>query len=605
MLERRLRRGLSGGVRIGTRKAMAAGGPIVRGLQPQRLVIPMAQHAGPAAIPTVTVGQRVRKGELIGRPAGPRSAGVHAARSGRIRAIEPGPAPTARGLTASLCIHLQADGRDEPATPLEWPADRDDRIDAIRDAGIVGLGGATFPTAAKLRGEATGPGGEAVEPGGEAVEPGGEAATLRGEAAGWRGGTDCELLILNGAECDPCIGCDDMLMREHPLEIARGALAMLELVGARAAVLAVEEDKPEALDAMRAAADRLDDPRLEFARVPAVYPAGGERQLVEMLTGREVPSGDYPPAAGCICLNVATARALDRLIRRGEPLISRIVTVTGRGVARPGNVEVPIGTPIRDLVEFCGGYRGEVARLVLGGNMMGYALPGDDLPITKAGNCLLAAHAEEVRESPREWPCIRCGDCAEACPPRLLPQEILRAAAAPDFDRLAALGLDDCIECGCCDVVCPSRIRLTERFRRAKRATAAAAARAALADRAARRHQRKLRRLAAQAEAGARRQEDLIAALDHGDALSRIEAAVARTEQRRQEHEANPLREREATRLREHEAAHRGEHKDIRHGEREATRHREDKATHRCEHDAVLRRQEHEATRLREDEDTR
>ena len=267
---------------------------------------------------------------------------------------------------------------------MQWPADRAGRIAAIRNAGIVGLGGAVFSTAEKLG-----------------------------------GGADCELVILNGAECEPYISCDDLLMREHPLQVARGALAILELVGAQSAVLAVELDKPEALQAMLKAADRLGDPRLQFARVPTVYPAGGERQLVEVLTGREVPSGAYPLAAKCICHNVGTAYALDRLIRKGEPLISRIVTVTGRGLARPGNVEVPIGTLIRDLVEFCGGYRAEVGRLILGGNMMGYALPSDELPITKAGNCILAALPEEVRESFAEWPCVRCGDCADVCPPRV------------------------------------------------------------------------------------------------------------------------------------------------------------------------------------------
>ena len=230
---------------------------------------------------------------------------------------------------------------------------------------------------------------------------------------------------------------------------------MLDLVGAPLAVLVVERDKPEALQAMREAADRLGDSRIEFARVPTIYPAGGERQLVEVLTGREVPSGSYPPASKCICHNVGTAYALDRLIRQGEPLTSRIVTVTGQGVANATNVEVPIGTPIREVIEFCGGYRGEVALLILGGNMMGYALPSDDLPVTKAGNCILAAHSDEIRESFGEWPCIRCGDCADVCPARLLPQEILRASRPQDFDRLDALGLDDCIECGCCDVVCP------------------------------------------------------------------------------------------------------------------------------------------------------
>ena len=481
---------------------MSTATPIARGLLPKRLVVPMAQQAGPAAVPVVEVGQRVRKGELIGRPGDLRSAGVHASASGAVSEIREGVAPTVDGLTTSLCVHLETDGRDDPAPSGAWPGERNARIDAICNAGIVGLGGAVFSTAEKLRSDA-----------------------------------GCELLILNGAECEPYISCDAMLMREHPLEVVRGALAMMDLAGAESTVFVVERDKPEALRAVREAAAQLGDTRIEFARVPTVYPAGGERQLVEVLTGREVPSGSYPPAAGCICQNVGTAFALDRFIRRGEPLTSRIVTVTGSGVANAANVEVPIGTPIRDLIEFCGGYRGEVARLILGGNMMGYALPGDDVPITKAGNCIVAAHSDEVRESFGEWPCIRCGDCADVCPPRLLPQELLRAATVRDFDRLDALGLNDCIECGCCDVACPSQIPLTTRFRQAKQARAVALRRAAVAELADQRHRRKLARLAAQAENVDRQQDDLIAAIGSEDGRAMIEAAVARASRRRGETE--------------------------------------------------------------------
>ena len=498
MLERGLKRKLAWGFEPRANKAMSTGTPIARGLLPERLTIPMDQQAGPAAVPIVEVGQRVRKGETIGRPGGPRSAAVHASTSGRVRAIGKENTPTVNGLVSSLCVHLEADGEDEPAPAREWPPQRAARIEAICNAGIVGLGGAVFSTAEKLRGDA-----------------------------------ECELLILNGAECEPYISCDDMLMREHPREVVRGALAMLDLVDAPRAVLAVEQDKPEALRAVREAAGRLGDPRIEFVRVPTVYPAGGERQLVEILTGQEVPSGSYPPASRCICQNVGTARALDRLIRQGEPLTSRIVTVTGHGVAGATNVEVPIGTSIRDLIDYCGGYRGDVAMLILGGNMMGYALPNDDFPITKAGNCILAAHADEVRESSTEWPCIRCGDCADVCPARLLPQELLRASGVQDFDRLDALGLNDCIECGCCDVVCPSQIALTERFREAKRAVAAFAARASMAELAQQRHRRKLRRLAAQAEHSGRQQDGLIAKIGSGDRRAMIEAAVARAGKRR------------------------------------------------------------------------
>ena len=472
---------------------MSTATPIARGLLPERLIIPMAQQAGPAAIPVVEVGQRVRKGELIGRPGGLRSAGAHASTSGTVSAIRDGPAPTVSGLANSLCVHVETDGRDEPAPAGEWPGERNARIGAIRDAGIVGLGGAVFSTAEKLR-----------------------------------GGAGCELLILNGAECEPYISCDDMLDAGTP---SGGCARRAGHDGSgrggvnRVRGRAGQAGRPEG----GAGGGRpVGDTRIEFARVPTVYPAGGERQLVEALTGREVPSGGHPPAAGCICQNVGTAFALDRFIRRGEPLTSRIVTVTGGGVAEATNVDAPIGTPIRDLIEFCGGYRGKVTRLILGGNMMGYALPGDEVPVTKAGNCVVAAHPDEVRESLREWPCIRCGDCAAACPPRLLPQELLRASAVQAFYQLDALGLNDCIECGCCDVACPSQIALTERFRRAKQARAVATRRDAMADLADRRHRRKLARLAQRSGDIDRRHDELIAAVTGGDGRTMIEAAVAR-----------------------------------------------------------------------------
>ena len=192
-----------------------------------------------------------------------------------------------------------------------------------------------------------------------------------------------------------------------------------------------------------------------------------------MLTGEEVPSGRYPGEFGYVCQNVGTAYALHRLRAAREPLTSRIVTITGSGVRAPQNVEVPIGTPIAELIELCGGYTDDVVRLIAGGSMMGYALPDDDVPTTKATNCIIAATSVEVRIDPHEWPCIRCGDCALVCPSRLLPQDLLVAATTSDLAALATLGLQDCIECGCCDVICPSQIMLTERFRIAKRAVAA------------------------------------------------------------------------------------------------------------------------------------
>jgi Na+-translocating ferredoxin:NAD+ oxidoreductase subunit C len=263
--------------------------------------------------------------------------------------------------------------------------------------------------------------------------------------------------------------------------------------------------------------------------------------LIELLTGEEVPSGLFPNAIGYVCQNVGTAYALHRLATRNEPLTSRIVTVTGSGVVTPQNLEVPIGTPIRFLIECCGGYTDNVSRLIHGGSMMGYALPDDELPITKATSCIIAAAYAEVRQDFREWPCIRCGDCATVCPARLLPQEILAATQIDDHRALDALGLDDCIECGCCDVACPSHIVLTDRFRAAKHSHFKHERQLELSAASEQRHRLREHRL----ESGERRsqeaQEALLRDVHSDDEAARkqaIAAAVARAKRRR-DHETS------------------------------------------------------------------
>ncbi|HEY8569307.1 electron transport complex subunit RsxC [Microbulbifer sp.] len=465
-----------GGVHPPENKHQSTGEPIGRIPLAEDLIVPLNQHIGATAIPLVKLGDLVLKGQKIAEADGPVSCPVHAPTSGKVVAIEPMSVPHPSGMVAD-CIQIRSDGRDEwcARTPLAdyRNRDTDELLEQIRDCGIAGMGGAGFPTAVKLN-------------------P--------------RGGVTIDTLIINGTECEPYITADDMLMREHADEIIAGVEILAHLLDQPERVLiGIEDNKPEAIKAMQRAAEGT---RFHVVVFPTKYPSGGEKQLIEILTGREVPNEGLPANVGIVCQNVGTARAVYRAIHFGEPLISRVTTVVGESLAHQRNIEVPIGTPIRHILECHGIDRKQLQRIVIGGPMMGYTIEDESAPVVKTTNCILAPTNKELPPPPPAQACIRCGLCAEACPASLLPQQLYWYARAEDRDKLQAYNLFDCIECGACSYVCPSSIPLVQYYRAAKGDIREARQEKEKADRARERFEyRKLRMERAEQEKEAKRLE--------------------------------------------------------------------------------------------------
>ncbi|MEO1247149.1 MAG: electron transport complex subunit RsxC [Pseudomonadota bacterium] len=428
---------LHGGLRLDPHKSESTALPLRTMPVPAQLILPLTQHVGEASDPIVEVGEHVHKGQLVASNGAAIGAPVHAPTSGRILAIEPWPVARRYGDPAPAIV-LESDGEDRGPEHAAGSGAYDkltpDELKAkILEGGIVGLGGAVFPTAQKLMQAGTGP---------------------------------LDMLILNGVECEPYISCDDMLMRERADSVVGGAKILLHALDIGLCFLVVESDKPEALQALGEALGRAADDRLILKQVPSIYPSGGEDQLVQLVTNREVPAGGLPSDVGCVVQNVGTAAAVYDWIGQGLPLISRITTVTGPGVTQPMNVLVRLGTSVADLVAFAGGYTDRAEQLIIGGAMTGKSMSTDEVPVVKACNCILVL-SEAATHGP-VLPCIRCGDCADVCPVRLLPQQLHWYYSADEEKPLREHGLLDCIECGCCDLVCPSNIPLTASFRRAK-----------------------------------------------------------------------------------------------------------------------------------------
>ncbi len=424
---------LRGGIHAEEHKTETSVKPIAKDLPlPRKLYIPVQQHVGKPAEPLVKVGEKVLKGQLLAYSQGTISAPVHAPSSGIIADVMDYPAPHPSALPIRTII-IETDGLDQwvdttpPAKPFELSPE--EIAARVGSAGVVGLGGAVFPSAVKLD-------------------------------LGRK--NQIHTLLINAGECEPYLTCDDRIMQERAEEIVIGIRLMLHGMNAPDAMIGIEDNKPEAYEAMRLAC--LEYPNIKVIQVPTRYPMGWDRQMLRYITGWEIPADGRATDIGVVIHNVATAHAVYRAICLGQPLISRVVTVSGGAVAEPQNVEVLLGTLMSEVLTFCKVEKAKVARLIMGGPMMGDALPLSDVPVVKACNGILALSEQDI-EVTESKPCIRCSTCVTACPVGLLPLEMASRIKANQLDAAVDLCLKDCINCGSCSYVCPSNIPLVHYFK--------------------------------------------------------------------------------------------------------------------------------------------
>ena len=490
-----------GGIHPADNKLQSSQSPVVDAGLPPRLIIPLRQHAGPAGDLLVQVGDKVKKGQPLTRYAKGRTVPVHASTSGTITEIGNHTVAHPSGL-GDLCVILTPDGEDawgeRNGKADYWNLERGELLERIQQAGVAGLGGAVFPTHSKLDG--------------------------RGQLT--------EILIVNGLECEPYITTDDRLMQQYADEIMDGIRVLKHLLKPKLTLIGVEDNKPESIEQLTRHAT---DEDVLVKTVPTKYPSGGAKQTIELLTGRQVPKGGRAVDIGIMVLNVATVFAIKRAIIDGEPLIERIVTLTGDSFKKPGNAWVRLGTPVRWLLQRFELQPEAEQRVIMGGPMMGFTLPHAMVPVVKATNCLLAPTQAELPAPGPEQPCIRCSACADACPATLLPQELYWYSRAKEYDKAEKLNLMDCIECGACAWVCPSEIPLVQYYKIAKDDIREAHAEAEKAERAKQRFEAKQARFerekaareARHAEAAAQRRQTMTAAGGEDPvaaALARIKA---------------------------------------------------------------------------------
>lgn len=415
-------------------KALTAAVPIRRMPFPDEVVLPLRQHAGKPARCIVRRGDRVERGDTIGVPDGFISAAVHASAAGRVRAVEPWPHPDGSYAPAvRIAVDRYSPQAPRPRLVPRWEGlTPQEIVQAVQNAGVVGLGGAAFPTHVKL------------------TPP--------------KDGT-IDVLIVNGAECEPYLTSDHRTMAEHPERVHFGIRVMMKCLGVGRAMIGIEKNKPDAIEAIRRTLPS--DLDVTVRPLTVKYPQGAEKMLIRALLGREVPSGKLPLHVGVVVQNVASVAAIAEIFDTGLPVVERIVTVTGRGVRRPSNLIVPVGTRIRDLVGFCGGFTGDAREVIFGGPMMGLPQANLDTPIVK-GTTGVVVLAEGEGKRQESYPCIRCGHCLDACPVFLNPQLLGTLARAGRYEEMEAHHLADCMLCGSCSYACPSNIPLSQLFALAK-----------------------------------------------------------------------------------------------------------------------------------------
>ncbi|CAH6998917.1 SoxR (2Fe-2S) reducing system protein RsxC [Vibrio chagasii] len=424
-----------GGVHPAENKKQSNTTDIVHARLPEEIVLPVKQHIGKPGNLLVAAGDTVLKGQQLTALDTGFTLPVHAPTSGVITAIEPRTTAHPSGLS-ELSVVIKPDGLDAwiERNPVEDFSTKtsDELLDVIRQAGISGMGGAGFPTAKKLQ--------------------------------SGLGRTD--ILIINAAECEPYITSDDKLLQEHAEEVLKGIEIVEHILQPKLTVIGIEDNKPAAIKALEVAAKDKD---IVIRVIPTKYPSGGEKQLIKILTNKEVPAGGIPADIGVLVQNVGSLYSIKRAVIDGEPVVNRVVTLTGKTFKQPRNVWALLGTPVHELLEEFG-YKADkkLPRLILGGPMMGFTLPHANVPITKTSNCILAPTRREIAPSTYEMECIRCSACAEACPASLLPQQLQWHAKANELDKCEELNIKDCIECGACAFVCPSEIPLVQYYRQAK-----------------------------------------------------------------------------------------------------------------------------------------